>query len=705
MKNQLCLSLIPCLSSRRSIIVARASFLVIIIILICMQIPLAVVAQDFGWAKDFGGTGADFASANATDNSGNVYVVGSFENTVDFNPGGGVANISAIGGDNGFLLKLNSSGNYLWASPIGGPGTALCFNIAIRDEYVYVIGSYTSTVDFDPGSGVDNKTAVGTDVFLSKYDTAGNYQWTKTIDAFGLGYSQDLIIDQEHNIFIAGVFEDSTDFDPDSTTHVLHSGSMRDVFLLKLDSNGHFLNAIGFPGTNQERVGGMNLAPDGSIYLAIIFLDSIDVDPSIAVSNMVSVLGQEMTAIIKIDSSFDFEWAKGLDGLGRVYVESVKLDQAENIYMVGAFHDTGDFDPGPGNSFLTAYDGYDGFFLKLDSNGNFVWVRQFEGESSDWFYHVNYDGQGGLFVTGSFQDSIDIDPGPSKLVFKIGNGNGGVVAMFDTAGNFHWGRSYGGFTGTIIPSQVAFGPNESLHLSQSFQDSVDFDPGPGVFYLDAAGNKDCSVLKLVKCSNSYDTIHPVNCVEYFSPSGNYKWIASGTYLDTIPNISFCDSVITVDLTIVVVDTSVSINGITLTANADTATYQWLDCGNQDTVIPGEINQSFIPIVDGTYAVEVTQQGCVDTSACYQITSRSTFDEKVPILAFPNPTNGIVSVLLSGKRREIVARLSDVMGRRVFERVYRSTSKFEFEVPAISGMYLLTVQVENQPPTSLRIIRQ
>ena len=99
-----------------------------------------------------------------------------------------------------------------------------------------------------------------------------------------------------------------------------------------------------------------------------------------------------------------------------------------------------------------------------------------------------------------------------------------------------------------------------------------------------------------------------------------NYTSSGIYNQTLTNVSGCDSVVTLDLGIIAVDTSVSytISSSTLTAIATNATYQWLDCNNNNTPIIGETNQSFSPTSNGSYAVEVTQNGCTAVSSCYTV---------------------------------------------------------------------------------------
>ncbi|MGZ3864044.1 MAG: choice-of-anchor J domain-containing protein [Bacteroidia bacterium] len=144
-----------------------------------------------------------------------------------------------------------------------------------------------------------------------------------------------------------------------------------------------------------------------------------------------------------------------------------------------------------------------------------------------------------------------------------------------------------------------------------------------------------------------------SCFRYTAPSGAV-FSSSGVYTDTIPNMAGCDSILTINLTINTVDTSVSIAVVTLTANAVSATYQWLDCSNSYAVIGGANNVSYTPSVNGTYAVSVTKNGCTDTSSCHTVMNVGISENNASAVfaIYPNPTNGNV-VLESATTGEVV----------------------------------------------------
>src|SRR5262249_46253214 len=120
-----------------------------------------VLSDNFGYALDLGGTSSTNATATTADNSGNVYVVGDFQGTTDFDPGTGTYNLTASGTQNAYLAKYNSSGNLVWAGNIpttAGNSTTVSGITRDSSNNLYVTGDFSGTADFDLGSGTYNLT-------------------------------------------------------------------------------------------------------------------------------------------------------------------------------------------------------------------------------------------------------------------------------------------------------------------------------------------------------------------------------------------------------------------------------------------------------------------------------------------------------------------------------------------------------------------
>lgn len=143
-----------------------------------------VFANDgyFARAKSIGGGGDDSSKGISVDDSGNIYTIGNFYGTVDFDPGSGSFYLTSHGGSDIFISKLDSNGNFVWAKSMGGVSNDSGLGISIDNSgNIYTIGSFTGTVDFDPDLGGFNLTGGG--VFFGKLDSYGNFLWAKALKA------------------------------------------------------------------------------------------------------------------------------------------------------------------------------------------------------------------------------------------------------------------------------------------------------------------------------------------------------------------------------------------------------------------------------------------------------------------------------------------------------------------------------------------
>ena len=188
-----------------------------------------------------------------------------------------------------------------------------------------------------------------------------------------------------------------------------------------------------------------------------------------------------------------------------------------------------------------------------------------------------------------------------------------------------------------------------------------------------------------------------------SACDSYTWIDGQTYTVsnnfatvTLTNAAGCDSVVTLDLTInSVSDNTVAQNGATLTANNSNATYQWIDCDNGNAAVAGATAQDYAPLVNGNYAVVLTENGCTDTSACVQVSSVSTtlIDGTDAVSIYPNPTTDSINIDFSSPQTDIQLRIYDALGQLVFDKRYTQRDLIQVVLPQVSGLYLLELQTD------------
>lgn len=383
---------------------------------------------NFLWAKAIGGY-IDYPHripSISVDHSGNIYVTSVFGGTVDFDPGAGRFYLTSAGFSDIFILKLNSSGNFLWANAIGGAEYDGASGIsADTSGNVYTTGSFFGTIDFDPGPGTFNLTSSATeyDMFISKLDSDGNFVWARSMG----GSSSGISLDTSGNVYTTGGFTGTVDFDPGAGTFFLTSAGGGDIFISKLDSGGDFVWAKAMGGTTSD--GGHDITVDtsGNVYTSGIFQGSEAFVPG-AWTN----LGIHWDIFVsKLDNTGNLVWFKVVDGMGLtdLYPGGISVDTSGNVYTTGYFANTIDFDPGIGTFNLTSAGESDIFIFKLDSGGNFVWAKAIGGPSSAGASEISVDASGNIYTTGAFTGTVDFDPGPGTFNLTSAGGYGDIFVL------------------------------------------------------------------------------------------------------------------------------------------------------------------------------------------------------------------------------------------------------------------------------------
>jgi hypothetical protein len=327
---------------------------------------------NFVWARTWGGLDDDPGCGVAVDGSGNAYVAGWFCNTVDFDPGQDVDNHTSNGNTDAFLSKFDPNGNFLWARTWGGSSGDGGNSLAIGDSgNVYVTGAFKFTVDFDPGVGVDNQEADGFgNAFLSKFDENGNFLWVRTWGGLSLDGGNSVAIDGSGNVYIAGSFWETADFDPGAGVENHISNGSYEVFLSKIDSNGNFNWARTWGGSNVDMGNSVAIDPFGNAYITGCFSFIVDFDPGAGVDNRTSN-GLEDVFLSKLDPNGNFVWVRTWGGSESDSGSSVAIDESGNSYIAGGFQATVDFDPGAGVDIHISFNGNtDAFLSKFPPDGD-----------------------------------------------------------------------------------------------------------------------------------------------------------------------------------------------------------------------------------------------------------------------------------------------------------------------------------------------
>ncbi|MCX6646257.1 MAG: SBBP repeat-containing protein [bacterium] len=439
----------------------------------------------YGWAQTFGGPALDMCRDIAIDSSGNLYVTGYFQETVDFDPGAGNVPYTSNGGKDVFVAKYTSAGNFVWAKAWGAAEDDIGRSVAV-DSFgdVYITGSFRDVCDFDPDptdTFWGNSGDMG-DIFVTKLDSDGNFVWLQNWGGEKDDSGRRIIIDSANNAIVAG-------YDCIGTYNYRTWLASFDI-----DGNQNWLKMWDGSGDLLADSNGLALDDSGNIYICGAYEGMVDFDPDSGTENHTSA-GTYDGFLCKYTSSGIFTWVRTWGGICHDNAESVAIDKDGNIYMTGVFENVSDFDPGPGTWILEG-NNWDAFLCKYDPDGEFLWATSWGGDDfSDFittYYDVGYDldtdSFGDIYVTGTYMDNSIMDP----IFTNLTNANGKAdifLSKFGSNGVLKWSRTWGGVDGKVGSTYyidrgygICIDDSDSLYVCGQFIDDVtpvDFNPGAG----------------------------------------------------------------------------------------------------------------------------------------------------------------------------------------------------------------------------------
>ncbi|MFD1552582.1 hypothetical protein DNU06_15570 [Putridiphycobacter roseus] len=528
----------------------------------------------FEWANDLNSSISTTCYDLVLDDSANVYTVGYFVGALDLDPGINSFNVTSIGRPSGFLQKVDTDGNFVWAHTLISTNQSPNFyeSIAIDTDQNLVLCGWSTGFynDFDPGTGTVN-LPVGSNTFVQKLSKNDDFIWVK---GYPLAYSgllpylDQVTTDEQNNIYYTGAHSSNIDFDPDPTN----------VF-----------------------------------YLPFTGLDD--------------------NFVVKFDASGNFIWAKSFGTDGVDGITCLITDHNSNIYIGVRISGEGDLDPGPGTAFITTNGGVDACLISLNSSGDFRWVYHLSGAGNSWsfgkaIYDITLNHDNSLLFTGVYMDSADFDNGPGLSVLELPAGDmGAYCANIERCVTTNITIIGTGCTQYISPIT-----NKTYYSSGIYEDTIYYNPeGCGYTYLlDLDINQIPFTSDTIVVSDCTPYVSSFTNKTY-SLSGIYEDT-------TIINSQGCGHTHVLDIEINQVDVSTTTILNLMSANNTTAQfYQWIDCQTM-TSISGANAPSYAANANGEYAVIIDDGNCLDTSECIVIQGLNVDENiNYKFSVFPNPT--------------------------------------------------------------------
>lgn len=659
-------------------------------VLTLLLAPLFCSAQipTLNFVKEFNHNGVFEFRKMEVDKSGNIYVAGEFNGTIDMDPNGGVSNIST-GIEDAFIAKYSSTGTLLWHYKLNSPYADF---LELKVDYagnLYAAGTFINTSYFD---GSTMTSVVGNmDAFLLKLSPAGVFMKVVTWGSNNNDLLDALEFRPNNEVLLGLNLGGNTDVDPGAAVVTSNWAN-----ILCLSEAGNYI----WHHSLSINTGIYDIAYhpyDSSFFVGGSFLNYFNPDPDNPTTLFTTTgIGH---FINKYTNDYQLEYIRYGSTPGGVIpynnIIELEIDQYENIYSIMRFKGTNNLNAG-GAALNVVSSGSlnDLALVKFRKDGTVHWSRTYP-LNTDFFNfapHIELDPLNRLYLGSWAAPVMDLDPSGSTANTLT---NSFFLCAYDSLGNYYYHHNQGSNAG--YGNFFRHHNNGRFYLCGNSTSFGDLNLGAGTYnvtptflsvdYISVYNNCltppnpviSTSMSELNVCLGSSSTLTAYvygNASWYTAPSsgaflgsgvsyttppltsnttyyvrdtlcnaspgftavtvnivsavtstnnqticdgGVYSingndYSVAGTYIDTLLSSTGCDSIVTTNLAVNSVNTSVFAATDSIASSVSGMTYQWYDC-DLSAIIPGETQQFYLPSSSGNYAVIVNDGTCVDTSVC------------------------------------------------------------------------------------------
>ena len=407
--------------------------------------------SQYQWAKHIGANSFyGNESSNAITDDTNTYLIGQYGNAL-YLPND---TLYSSGLNDIFIVKFDQNGNEIWSKTLGGnfsqpsafEGAGGVFDPV--NNCIYIAGSYINSITLGSTTLISNNTNTD-DIFVARMDLNGNFIWAKKGGGAWADYVINIRVNPYGKVYLVSQTTDSAYF---GTYHLGPGGG-----IVQYDATGNLLSAeIKFTSPyNSASDVFLNFINTDLIMYGLFKINPFHIDTATLVSK-----GDYDGFVARADSMGHIKWIKTFGGTGLDGVQSLSIDNNNNLFITGAFNDSINL-----GGLHLVNTGNDILIAKYNQNGTAIWARNIHASGANEYPGtIVSDANGNCYITGGFSGNASFGSNAVSTTYA----NDMFLTRYDSSGNclgvVHFGEGYG--------SSLAVDNSGSVYVNGDFDNSV-----------------------------------------------------------------------------------------------------------------------------------------------------------------------------------------------------------------------------------------
>ncbi len=412
-------------------------------------------------------------------------------------------------------ITLEESVQRGWVRTTGNSGADTAFDAALdKNGNVYVVGNIGKKVALPAEITMNNSKTThinGHDAFIAKYDSKGEHRWTKTLDGTFVSAIQ-ISIDKSGNLYVAGKFRGTCDFDPgdeveNRTSHDFKGGDAWDYFVCKFNSLGHYTWVTTFGGDDSIIKSDISMEIDSSsnVYIGGWSTGNLEFNLETGLEQFPAI-GRDDIFVCKVNSEGNIDWGKRWGSEHRDKFSDIAVGSDGTVYVAGTTYGMSVLNKDNGSIEVNADKTKRAYLWRLNSDGEFE--SQWSWDESFAFYKCNLflDRKDNLYMSSCFKGQFDVNPNGGEEIITATGSTDIFITMLDKQGDFQWVKTFGGDENNMA-MDISVDRTGFVFVAGLYGGNGDFNPGNGTAEMTAVNDTDPFLCK-------------------FTRDGDYKWSRS-----------------------------------------------------------------------------------------------------------------------------------------------------------------------------------